>query len=173
MSRPIRLALLDRDGTLIAAPEPGHRYILRPDEARLAPGAVEAVGLLNRRGIPVAVVTNQRAVARGLLTSAQVDLIHERISALLAPARVDAWFVCPHDEGACGCRKPQPGLVADALARFGVAGPDACIVGDAQSDMLAGAALGLRCIHLGGLEAGCVAEVAASLLDAVHLALSG
>lgn len=173
MSRPPRLALLDRDGTLIAAPAQGRRYILGPEEVELAPGAVEAVGLLNRLDIPVAVVTNQRAVARGLLTPSQMSLIHDRIGMLLSPAHIDAWFVCPHAEGACECRKPLPGLVAQALARFGVAGTDAFIVGDAASDMLAGSALGLRCILLGSAGAGCAVDAtAADLLDAVHVALA-
>lgn len=175
MTRPLRLALLDRDGTLIASPERG-RYLLDPDRVRLLPGAAEAVGRLNRSGIPVAVVTNQRAIALGLITAAGVEAIHERINRVLAEhgAFIDAWFVCPHDEGECECRKPKPGLVQEALDRFVVPGADAVIIGDARSDMLAGAALGLRGVRLGpsdGLDTSW--QSAGSLLEAVDLTLAG
>jgi len=55
---------LDRDGTLID--ELG--YLRDPDGLRLLPGAAAAVRALNERGVPIALVTNQSGVARGLFT---------------------------------------------------------------------------------------------------------
>ena len=52
--------LLDRDGTLNAPPS--RRYVVLPDEARLLPGAGEAVRLLNDARVPVVVVTAARYV---------------------------------------------------------------------------------------------------------------
>lgn len=172
----VRLVLLDRDGTLIRAPARGRRYIEGPDEVELAPSAGAAVRLLNGRGIPVAVVTNQRAVARGIVSGVTLASIHRRVDELLAEegARIDRWFVCPHDVDQCDCRKPQPGLVRQALEHYGVRGTDSCIIGDAETDVLAGSAMGLFCIRVGAVrEAGSAAQGwAGSLLEAVALALA-
>jgi histidinol-phosphate phosphatase family protein len=137
------LVLLDRDGTLC---EPAaSRYVL-PHEARLLPGAAGAVRRLNEAGVVVAVLTNQRGVATGELRAADVDAVNAVLSAELATAgaHVDSWYVCPHDVGECRCRKPAPGLVERALREHPTATPaQSWLVGDAESDVLAGAAVGV------------------------------
>ena len=67
MSAPRRAAFLDRDGTLnVKAPE--GEYITSPADLRLLPGAAESVRRLNEAAMFVVVVTNQRGIARGLLS---------------------------------------------------------------------------------------------------------
>jgi D-glycero-D-manno-heptose 1,7-bisphosphate phosphatase len=165
------LVLLDRDGTL-NAPAGAGRYVVLPDEVRLLPGAGEAMRLLNSARIPVVVVTNQRGLATGKLTGEQLEAVHDALTEQLAACggAVAGWYVCPHDIGMCDCRKPLPGLLRQALADRPATAPDRClIIGDAESDMLAGAALGMPGILLAANPA--VATVAAavrpSLLDAV------
>lgn len=174
MTEPrVRLVLLDRDGTILAGPPPGQRYLERRQEVVLLPGARQAIAQLNSRGVAVAVVTNQRGIATGALTRHDVDAIHARVGELLAPAaRIDAWFVCPHDEGQCRCRKPAPGLVEAALARFAVDPAQARIVGDAQSDLQAGAAAGVGGVGIGADPSRAGVWVV-SLLDAVDMLLDG
>jgi D-glycero-D-manno-heptose 1,7-bisphosphate phosphatase len=137
------LVLLDRDGTLNAQPGAG-RYVVLADEARLLPGAGDAVRLLNAANVPVVVVTNQRGLATGKLTGEQLDAVHNALTEQLAArgAEVAGWYVCPHDIGTCDCRKPLPGLLRQALSDRPGTAPQRCfIIGDAESDMLAGAAL--------------------------------
>ena len=170
---PLRLVLLDRDGTIVAGPPPGQRYLQHPQEVVLLPGARRAIARLNSLGIAVAVVTNQRGVATGALTRQDVDDIHARVGELLAPvARIDAWFVCPHDEGQCECRKPAPGLVEAALAHFAVDPAEARIVGNAKSDLEAGAAAGVGGVGV-GVDPSRAGVWVASLLDAVDRLMAG
>jgi D-glycero-D-manno-heptose 1,7-bisphosphate phosphatase len=165
------LVLLDRDGTL-NKPATAGRYVVLAQDARLLPGAGEAVRLLNAANVPVVVVTNQRGLATGRLTNAELTDVHDALIKQLATcgAQVAGWYVCPHDIGVCDCRKPLPGLLLQALAdRPGVA-PERClIIGDAESDMLAAAALRMPGILLGADPAvDTVADtVRPSLLDAV------
>lgn len=168
---PIKLVLLDRDGTLIIGPPAGQRYTLEPATVQLEPTAGEAVALLNRAGVSVAVVTNQRAVALGLLSPEELNRIHARIEGLLAArgARIDAWFVCPHDIGECNCRKPASGMVQDALSRFGIVAGEACIVGDSESDVVAGQALGLLAFRI--TEGQTAGRRAQTVLQAVQIAM--
>jgi D-glycero-D-manno-heptose 1,7-bisphosphate phosphatase len=166
------LVLLDRDGT-INEPAAADRYVADPESARLLPGAAAAIRRLNAAGVPVVVVTNQRGVATGKLSSSQLDRVNSAITARLAEsgARLDGWYVCPHDVGACDCRKPLPGLLARALAdRPGLEPADCVVVGDAESDVLAGQAIGIRGVLLHADLATTTAAVSVqrTLADAVQ-----
>jgi D-glycero-D-manno-heptose 1,7-bisphosphate phosphatase len=140
-----RLALLDRDGT-INVRSTVRRYVVEASEVALLPGAAGAVRLLNDAGVDVAVVTNQRGLATGELTRSALEAVHVEIENQLATAgaRVDGWYVCPHDVERCTCRKPLPGLLLAALAdRPSVRPGEAVVVGDSESDVLAGLAAGV------------------------------
>lgn len=150
MSAIRRAVFLDRDGTLnVKAPE--GEYVTSPADLRLLPGAAEAVRRLNEAGLFVAVVTNQRGIARGLLSLRAYTQIMARLAALLAThgAHLDAVYVCPHEIAACDCRKPAPGLLFRAVGEH----PDidlrqSVIVGDAESDVEAGRRAGIWTIRL-------------------------
>jgi len=61
-----------------------------------------------------------------------------------AGARIARFYVCPHAAAAnCGCRKPQAGLLTQALEEFGVSPAEAAVIGDRETDMQAGAAAGI------------------------------
>jgi histidinol-phosphate phosphatase family protein len=131
--------LFDRDGTLVEdVPYNGDPELVRP-----AAGARAALDRLRSESIPIAVVSNQSGIGRGILSPAQVEAVNGRVEELLGP--IGAWLLCPHaPEDACRCRKPQPGLVLEAAARLGVA-PERCVlVGDIGADMEAALAAGAR-----------------------------
>ncbi len=136
--RDWRLVVLDRDGTLITSPPEGD-YWLDPDDVTLVDGAEESVRLLSEAGLALAVATNQRCVALGLATRSDVDAVNRRVVELLGTAgREIRWYVCPHALDACRCRKPAPGLIDQAVADAGVPHRSAVVVGDRESDVLAG-----------------------------------
>jgi D-glycero-D-manno-heptose 1,7-bisphosphate phosphatase len=172
-SYAIPLAVLfDRDGTLIEdVPYNGDPRLVRP-----RPGARAALDRLRRRGIPIAVVTNQGGVGRGLLSLDQVAAVNQRAEDLLGP--IATWVVCPHAPGAgCGCRKPRPGMILAAARRLGVPPSRCAVVGDIGSDMAAGRAAGARAILVPAPatlrpEVAAAGERAADLEQAVALLLS-
>ena len=97
-------------------------------------------------------MTNQRGVARGLLSRTDLEAVHARLAQDLAAAdgRVDAVAVCPHDEGECSCRKPFDGLFREALARAPWADPRRCLmIGDMPSDLEPARGLGMRTERVG------------------------
>ena len=141
---------------------------------------------MNRAGMTVVLVTNQRGIALGLYTEAELELIHAKMRADLAlhGARLDAIYYCPHNIGECHCRKPDIGLFEQACKDFPQASADnSVVIGDSLSDMQAGQRLGMKTIFIEGeldrQKAGAVAAaesadaVAGSLLQAVerHLGL--
>jgi histidinol-phosphate phosphatase family protein len=133
--------LFDRDGTLVVdVPYNGDPALVEP-----MPGALAAVQRVRRRGLPVAVLTNQSGVARGLLGAGDVRRVNARVEELLGP--FDDWQVCPHGpaEG-CGCRKPAPGMVLAAAAALGVPADRCLLIGDIGADVEAALAAGTRAV---------------------------
>lgn len=131
--------LVDRDGTLVVD-EP---YNGDPERVVAMPGARAALQRLRAAGIPLAVVSNQSGIGRGLLSAEEVDAVNRRVDALLGP--FDHWAVCPHAPTAgCACRKPAPGLVLDAAAVLGVDPADCALIGDIGADVDAARAAGAR-----------------------------
>lgn len=141
--RPVRprAVLLDRDGTLVV----DRPYNGDPGAVRPMPTAVRALALLRAHGIDTAVVSNQSGVARGRLTSAEVEAVNRRVEELLGP--LGPWFVCPHgpDDG-CRCRKPAPGLVLAAAESLGFRTDECVVIGDIGADVEAARMAGARAI---------------------------
>jgi HAD superfamily hydrolase (TIGR01662 family) len=131
------LVLFDRDGTLVH----DFPYNGDPDWVRPVDGARDALDRLRARGLKVGVVSNQSGVARGLITSEQVDACMARLDELLGP--FDTIRVCPHgpDDG-CDCRKPAPGMVKAACAELDVDPARCVVIGDIGADVDAAAAAG-------------------------------
>jgi len=141
-----RLIILDRDG-VINLDSPA--FIKFPDEWHPIPGALDAIADLKHAGWLVAVCSNQSGVGRGLITRQALDAIHERLYLALSErhATLDGIAFCPHrPEEHCRCRKPEPGMLLDMMARLGARPEETIAIGDSQRDLDAGHAAGCRCI---------------------------
>lgn len=136
---------LDRDGTL--NPDPG--YIKSPDQFELFPGVSEALARLRRAGARLIVVTNQSGIARGLLSRKDLDAVHMKLKRLLDGAGVtlDAIYFCPHhpDDG-CECRKPNRGMIDQAVRECGVNLDRSYLIGDHLRDIELAKRVGVRSI---------------------------
>lgn len=162
-----RAVFLDRDGTLNERP-PEHEYVTSEHDFRWLPGAPEALARLARTGFLLAVVSNQRGVARGQVTTAALRAIERRIQTDLEPygCRIDAFSYCLHDlDAGCACRKPRPGMLLDLAASLDVDLASSWMVGDAASDVEAGRAAGCRTALIGATNAGGAADLAAPTLE--------
>jgi histidinol-phosphate phosphatase family protein len=167
-----RVAFLDRDGTLNPRP-PEHDYVRRPDEFSWLPGAAEGVARLARAGFALAVVSNQRGIARGLVSAAVLEDIEERIQQELSVhgCRIDAFRYCPHESDAgCACRKPAPGMLLELARELDLDLERSWMIGDSEDDVLAGLAAGCRSARITTSGAGSRADVVAgSLYEASEL----
>ena len=137
------VVFLDRDGVM-----------WRREDFVWIPGAPAAIRLFNERGRPVVVVTNQSGVARGYYSEQDVESLHRWMNAELnrQGARIDAFYFCPHHpDGAipeytrvCDCRKPQPGMLLQAMEDWRADPAKSFLIGDKESDVAAAAAAGIR-----------------------------
>jgi D-glycero-D-manno-heptose 1,7-bisphosphate phosphatase len=173
VAEPLTTVFLDRDG-VINEKAPEGEYVESPADMTLLPGAVDAVRRLRAAGVRVVVVTNQRGVALGRMSAADVEDVHAAMER--AGVEVDRVFYCPHDHGECDCRKPGTGMLERAAREVpGVQlGSAAAIVGDSETDMEAGRALGLRLVKVGAAASpvdhscGSLAEAVDWLLERPH-----
>jgi len=148
----VEYVFLDRDG-VINRKMPEGRFVTCPAECVLYPGAATAIAALNRAGMKVIVVTNQRGVALGLYSEEQLAEIHERLRQEVArgDGRIDAIYYCPHERGTCDCRKPAPGLFWRAFLDFPGAAPEnSLMIGDSLSDVEAARNLGMASVFIDG-----------------------
>jgi D-glycero-D-manno-heptose 1,7-bisphosphate phosphatase len=154
-----RAAFLDRDGTInVKAPE--GEYVTAPEGFEFLPGAERAIRLLAESGWRVIVVSNQRGVALGRMTEADVEAVNARMAHL----PIAGIFVCPHDRGVCDCRKPGTGLFRQARERFpGIDLERSVMIGDADSDIAAGQAIGARTFRVGEPPLPSLLEIAEQL----------
>ena len=167
---PIKLIILDRDGTIN---EDRDDFVKTPDEWVPIPGALEAIARLNHAGWHTVVATNQSGLGRGTFDMATLNAMHTKMNQLLAKqgGRIDAVFFCPHTpEEACHCRKPQPGLFEQIGERFGVSLGDVPVVGDSLRDLQAGVAVGCK-PHL--VRTGKCAQLDAVQLEALCAQVPG
>jgi len=136
---------LDRDGTL--NPDPG--YINSPDQYELFPGVPEALARLKRAGARLIVVTNQSGIARGFLTPEDLAAVHMKLKRLLdvADVSLDSIYFCPHhpDDG-CDCRKPNRGMIDQAVREWGMNLDRSYLIGDHIRDIELAKRIGARSV---------------------------
>lgn len=172
-----RAAFLDRDGVINRKPA-GGEYVTRWEDMHFLPGVAEAISLLISAGFRVIVVSNQRCVAKGLLTISELESIHERMCQDLATAGavITEVYYCPHEtQPPCSCRKPAPGMLLTAAHKHEIDLTASWMIGDSDIDIEAGRNAGCRTIRIvkgdevgnGGTDV-----LAQSLLDAVHKMLA-
>ena len=133
-----RAVFLDRDGVIVEEVN----YLSSPGQLRLIPGSAGAIARLRKAGFRAVVVSNQSAVARGLLSLKGLGEIHRALVRLLRRrgARLDAIYFCPHHPRAggrkgCGCRKPKTGMIEAAARRFRLDLSRCYLVGDSTTDI--------------------------------------
>lgn len=154
-SRPRPGVLLDRDGTIIV----DHGYIGSIDRVDFIEGSAEAIAKFNRASVPVALVTNQAGVARGLYGIDDVAQVHRYIAERLAghQAHIDLFLYCPyHPAGSVEAfarpsedRKPRPGMAKAAEAALNLDLTASWVVGDRPEDIGLAEAIGASAVYLG------------------------
>jgi len=143
---------LDRDDTLIE--DPG--YISSPEQVKLLDGVAEALVELKALGYKLIVVTNQSAVARGIVTEKVLGEIHNRLEQLLAEKKafLDRIYYCTyHPDGVVAkyrkesdFRKPNPGMLLRAAEEMDIDLGQSWCVGNSISDVEAGLRVGCKTI---------------------------
>jgi D-glycero-D-manno-heptose 1,7-bisphosphate phosphatase len=144
----LKAVFLDRDGVLNrAVVRDGKPYPpASPEELEILPDVPDALAGLKEGGFLLLVVTNQPDVARGTQERAVIERMHEKLRSSLP---IDDFFVCYHDDAdGCDCRKPKPGLLRQAVIRYGLDLSACYLIGDRWRDIDAGHAAGCNTVWI-------------------------
>lgn len=140
-----KAAFFDRDGTINV----DIHYLHRPEDLQFIAGMPEFIRKWNDWGYKVIVVTNQAGIARGYYGEKEMRALHRYMNERLAEygAHIDAFYFCPHHPeitGPCHCRKPEPGMIEDAIREFDLDSAKCILFGDKPWDVEAGEKCGIK-----------------------------
>lgn len=141
---------LDRDGVINVKLEA--RYVRNTNEFEFMQGALVAISKLSKIFKRILIVTNQQGIGKGIMTEADLNLLHSFMTSKIGKlnGKIDKIYFCPHlDIENCNCRKPNPGMINQAIADF----PDidcqnSYLIGDSDSDIEAGNRMKLNTVKV-------------------------
>lgn len=140
-----KIAFLDRDG-VINEKMPEGCYVTNWRQFKFLEGTMSGIKLLNDFGYKIIIITNQRCIARKIITEDMLNQIHQKMIEAVADfgGRIEAVYYCPHNIGQCFCRKPDIGLLLQAEKFCAVDKVNSFMIGDSISDFNAGQKYGIR-----------------------------
>lgn len=158
-SRPA--IFLDRDGVINKDMDKSPSV----EDFELLDGVSEAIAKINKSDYLSVVVTNQPMIAKGFVTFDEVENIHKKLETLLGNERafVNKIYYCPHHPERgwngeilelkidCDCRKPKSGMLFRAKEELHIDLSKSWIVGDRESDLVAGKNAGCQTILVGDI----------------------
>ncbi len=135
-----KFAFIDRDGTLIEEVN----FLSRVEDLQIFPYTAAALTMLKEAGFRSVVVTNQSGIGRGIYDEAAMNSIHEKMSEELV-GLIDAFHFCPHlPEAGCTCRKPNVGMIEQAINGRSLDRQRSWMIGDKLLDIATGTNAGVR-----------------------------
>lgn len=141
---------LDRDGVIDVELESD--YVKKPEEMIFIPGALEAIARLQPLFARTLVVTNQRGVAKGVMTLEDLERVHAHMLAQIEAAggHIDKIYFSTGMDESDPRRKPNNGMFLDAQEDFPMIDPQrSLMVGDKPTDMDFAANCGLPGVLVG------------------------
>ena len=141
---------LDRDGVINKKLE--QRYVTNFDEFVFIKNSDVAIRKLHKIFNRILVVTNQQGIGKGIMTEDDLNLLHLQMQRELSIDfdLIDKIYFCPCLEGDdCNCRKPKTGMLENAKLDFPeIKIEDSFLIGDSDSDIIAGKKFGLTTIKV-------------------------
>jgi D-glycero-D-manno-heptose 1,7-bisphosphate phosphatase len=125
----------DRDGTLME----DANYCGDPAKVVVYPGVSKTLSDLKRAGYLNIIVSNQSGIARGLISEAQYHSVQNELLRQIGADLIDESYFCADAPGTPSLRrKPAPGMLLEASAKFGIDLEASYMVGDKASDIECG-----------------------------------
>lgn len=138
---PLRRAVfLDRDGTLMEEVD----YCRRPEDVRVFPGVADALRSMRDAGWLAILITNQSGIGRGYFSQAEYEAVHAEFLHQI-DFQLDGAYFCPDAPPMeSPRRKPNPGMIFEAMRDFPIDPKQSWMIGDKSADIGCARAAGLR-----------------------------
>ena len=129
-----RALFLDRDGIINV----DHGYVYKIDDFEFTEGIFDLVKLFTDARYMIFIITNQSGIGRGYYSENDFSTLTEWMIKEFKNKNITIQEVyrCPHSpEEKCHCRKPEIGMIEEAISAFSVDLSESWMIGDKQSDM--------------------------------------
>jgi D-glycero-D-manno-heptose 1,7-bisphosphate phosphatase len=141
---------LDRDGVVNEVVRDGEiRGARNLSELKIRPEISQISKMAKDNGFVTIVLTNQPDLAKGLITTSDLNSVNEALFDLVP--NLDYIATCPHsNDYKCACRKPNAGMITFFANELPLDLESSMLIGDRWVDIQAGATAGLKTILIEG-----------------------
>ncbi len=142
--------LFDRDGVV------NYRivgdYVKSKNEFCFIPDFLKFFKFIKQNDFLAFLVTNQQGVGKGMMTEDQLiqvlDYMQTKLKETSGYSFDDIYFCTELAETNSFYRKPNPGMLLEAINNYNIEISESLMIGDSKSDVLAGRAVGMKTILL-------------------------
>ena len=136
---------IDRDGVINV----DKVHVFRKEDFEFTDGIFDLCRSYSVKGYHIIVITNQAGIAKGLYSEADfLRLTSWMVDQFLGHGiKISRVYHCPHHPdftGPCGCRKPEPGMINQAIKDFDLDISQCILIGDKATDLEAGRRAGIQ-----------------------------
>lgn len=133
----MKVAFLDRDGTIIKDyPDEKWSSIKHPE---FLEGSIDGMQKLIANGYHIIIITNQYLISDGIITLDQYQQFTQEFLSICQNNNINILeiYFCPYNEqDHCNCKKPKPGMINQALAKYNIDLNNSIYCGDSEADYL-------------------------------------
>jgi D-glycero-D-manno-heptose 1,7-bisphosphate phosphatase len=143
-----QILFLDRDGVINERRED---YVKNVNEFKFLPNILDALKKINDLGISIIIITNQSIVNRKIISEKQLEEIHDYMLKTIEKnsCKIIKIYYCPHHpDEKCNCRKPNTGMIEQAVKDFKIDLSNALLIGDSNSDIQAANKMKMKSIKI-------------------------
>lgn len=126
---------LDRDGVIN---KKRTDYVKNIEEFEFLPNVFQAVKHMNDLGFLVIIITNQSIINRRIIPEKKLEEIHNYMKKMFEKnlCKITKIYHCPHrPDEKCICRKPNVGMLEQAVKDFKIDLSSSALIGDSITDI--------------------------------------
>lgn len=134
---------LDRDGVINI----DYGHVHTKENFKFIEGIFELCMTFQKQGYLIIVITNQTGIGKGYYTDKTFNELNEWMILKFNEVGVSVTktYYCPHvPEDNCFCRKPNPGMIIEAMNDYSIDLSKSFLIGDKESDIQAGKKAGIK-----------------------------
>jgi len=145
-----KAVFLDRDGVI----NEDKGYVHKIEDFKFIPNVFTALKKLQDAGYELFVVTNQSGIAVGYYTEEDFKKLTEYMLKEFEKEgiKITKVYYCPHHENGiieeyaikCDCRKPESGMIKEAIKEFNIDPNHSFLIGDKENDIIAAHKEGIK-----------------------------
>ena len=151
MGKKRKAVFFDRDG--IVNMRAVKDYIKSEEEFQFLPDFIDFFGKLIGSEYLTFLITNQQGVGKGIMTDKQLQKVlsfmQNKLKIITGKCFDDIFYCTDLAESGSFYRKPNPGMILEAIEKWDLDTENSWMIGDSPSDAAAGRKAGIKTILVG------------------------